>query len=60
MDSKWLIDFVSEFITENNVGAEVSGAIPMENEMVAVFEKKGDHLEIDLVQEDIYYNKKGV
>lgn len=51
MNDEWLIDFVSEFITENNVGAEVSGAIPMENGMVAIFKKKGDHLEIDLVQE---------
>ena len=60
MNCEWFIDFVSEFITENNVGADVSGAVPMENKMVAVFKKVGDHLEIDLVQEDIYYNKKGV
>lgn len=60
MNSIWLVDFVSQFINENNVGAEVDGAIPMENKMVVVFKKKGDHLEIDLVQEDVYYNKKGV
>lgn len=60
MNCEWLIDFVTEFITENNAGAEVGGVIPVEDEMVVVFNKKGDHLEIDLVQEDVYYNKKGV